>query len=188
MMLKPTSTPPHLAFPGLIHDAIKDSQSITADWQPTRQSLIAGVRVHEIKNVIKGNGLLTEIYRKAWDLDDLPIAQVFQVLLHPKSLSAWHAHADTTDRLFVNQGLIRIVLYDGRDESSTRGHINEFRLGLVRPALIVVPPQVWHGVQNFGPDTSALLNLVDRAYEYEDPDHWRISEDSPQIPYHWPKL
>jgi len=187
-MINHTSPAQLPTFPGLIQGATKDQQSITADWQPTQQSLIDGVQVQEVKNVIKGNGLLTEIYRSDWVLDDRAVAQIFQVLLHPKGLSAWHSHAHTTDRLFVNQGLIRIVLYDGRVDSPTSGRINEFRLGLSRPALIVVPPQVWHGVQNISPEPSLLLNLVDRAYEYEDPDHWRIPEDSSQIPYRWPTL
>ena len=57
------------------------------------------------------------------------------------------AHERTTDRIFVTSGLVRIALYDGRVGSRTRGMINEFRFGTVRPALIVVPPQVWHGLR-----------------------------------------
>ena len=109
--------------------------------------------------------------------------QVFQVLLQPNGLSAWHAHAVTTDRLFVNHGQIKIVLYDARPQSPTHGVINEYRLGTVRPALLVVPPQVWHGVQNLSHEPSLLLNLVDEAYRYEDPDHWRLPPDTDQIPY-----
>jgi dTDP-4-dehydrorhamnose 3,5-epimerase len=46
-----------------------------------------------------------------------------------------------------------------------------------------VPPQVWHGIQNVASTESSVLNLVDRAYAYEDPDHWRIPADSPHIPF-----
>jgi dTDP-4-dehydrorhamnose 3,5-epimerase len=41
---------------------------------------------------------------------------------------------------------------------------------------------VWHGVQNVHPGPGSLLNLVDRAYRYERPDHWR-PPNTDAIPY-----
>ena len=130
-------------------------------------------------------GVLTEIFRVDWGLDNGRIGQVFQKLLWPGCLSAWHVHPHTTDRLFVNLGLLKIVLYDARAESATRGAVNEFVFGAARPALVVIPPGVWHGVLNTGPEPAALLNLVDHAYCYEAPDHWRLPPDSPEIPFRW---
>lgn len=176
--IEPTLTPAEGHLPG----TLKDSQSVTRDWQPL-QDLIDGVVVREVRNVTKNNGLLTEVFRSDWGLDNLPLEQVFQNLLHPGAISGWHVHRTTTDRIFINLGLIKIVLFDARQGSPTHGRINEFRFGLSRPALVVVPPGVWHAVQNVGPDVSALLNLVDQAYQYEDPDHWRLPIDTPAIPY-----
>jgi dTDP-4-dehydrorhamnose 3,5-epimerase len=171
---------------GWLEGAAKDRQSITSDWM-WQQSLIAGVRVKEIKNVPGEHSVLTEIFRRDWELDAGPVDQVFQIRLAPGKLSAWHAHQWTTDRLFVSQGLIKIVLYDARQAADTYGRINEFRCGAARPALIVVPPGVWHGVQNLAAEPSCLINLVDRAYRYEDPDHWRLPWDTPVIPYSFAK-
>lgn len=162
---------------------IKDKQSITSDWQLTSQQLIDGVRFREVKNVVKVNGLLTEIFRDDWGLDDLGVDQVFQVVLNPRGISAWHAHAVTTDRLFVNYGAIRVVLYDSRPESPTNGLVNDFRLSLHRPGILVVPPKVWHGIKNESSEPALILNLVDKAYNYQDPDHWRVPADHPEIPF-----
>lgn len=170
----------------LIQGATKDAQSITARWDPHAMTMIDGVRLREVKHVPKGNGSLTEIYRKDWQLDDLLVEQVFLVEMMPSGISAWHAHQHTTDRLFVTRGIMRIVLYDGREGSPTCGMINEFKLGELRPALVIVPPKVWHGVQNIGNAPGSLLNLVDQAYCYEDPDHWRVPHDTPAIPYRFP--
>ena len=166
----------------MIEGATKDKQSITADWVFT-QDLIDGVKVREVKNAPKANGLLTEIFRRDWALDEGIVDQVFQVTLFPGAVSAWHAHQLTTDRLFVNHGQITVVFYDAREGSSTYGRINEFLFGSLRPALIVVPPGVWHGCQNISNEVSSIVNLVDRAYRYEDPDHWRLPPDTPKIPY-----
>jgi dTDP-4-dehydrorhamnose 3,5-epimerase len=167
----------------LLDGAVKDQQSITADWEPVNQTRIDGVRLREIKHVLKDSGYLTEIYRRDWLPDDEPVEQVFQVVLDPGRLSAWHAHERTTDRLMVIRGLMKVALYDGRQDSRTFGLVNVFRCGEQRPALIVVPPRVWHGVANIGEVSSAVINLVDRAYEYERPDHWRLPPDTDRIPY-----
>ena len=167
---------------GMISGCRKDGQSVTVDWTPLHP-LIEGVKLREVKHVPKENGHLTEIFRKDWALDTGEVDQVFQVSLLPGGLSAWHTHRRTTDRLFVNSGLVKVVLYDARKESSTYKMVNVFRLGTVRPALVVIPPGVWHGVQNLGAEASLVLNLVDEAYRYEDPDHWRLPWDTDKIPY-----
>lgn len=165
----------------------KDPQGITADWM-SLQPEIDGVLTREVRNVAKPRGgMLTEVFRQDWNLDGGRIDQVFQNVLEPGQISGWHAHRDTTDRIFVNWGVIKIVLYDARETSRTHGLVNAFQFGLTRPALLVVPPGVWHAVQNVASTPSALLNLVDLAYQYEDPDHWRLPLETDLIPYRFPK-
>jgi dTDP-4-dehydrorhamnose 3,5-epimerase len=161
----------------------RDARSITRDWQLVAQTLIDGVVVHEVKNVPTSYGYLTEIYRSDWPLDGGVADQVFQSILEAGGISAWHAHGRTTDRLFVTQGRMRVVLFDARSASPTSGAINVFVFGTVRPALIVIPPRVWHGVENLAATPSVLVNIVDRAYRYDQPDHYRLPLDSDAIPY-----
>lgn len=167
---------------GMLPGATRDRQSITRDWQPL-QPLISGVRVKEVAHVVKDNGYLTEVWRGDWDLGPPALAQVFQVLIEAHGVSAWHVHRRATDRLFACHGLLKIVLFDARRGSSTEGRVNVFRCGTPRPMLVVVPPGVWHGTQNLAADPALLLNLPDRAYAYEDPDHWRLPPDTDRIPY-----
>jgi dTDP-4-dehydrorhamnose 3,5-epimerase len=167
----------------LLESATKDEQSIAADWQLFRPRVIAGVAVREVRNVPRDDGCLTELYRRDWELDGAEVAHVFQVVLLPGAVSAWHAHEHALDRLFIAQGLAKIVLYDARSDSPTRGVVNVFRLGDVRPGLLVVPPRVWHGLQNVGDRPCTVVNLADRVYCYEDPDHWRVASDCAEIPY-----
>jgi len=171
---------------GMIAGCRKDGQSAMADWS-LLQPFIAGVKLREVKHVAKENGHLTEIFRKDWALDTGEVDQVFQVSLLPGGLSAWHTHQLTTDRLFVNSGQVKVVLYDARKVSPTYRMVNVFRLGTVRPALVVIPPGVWHGVLNLGSEAGLVLNLVDKAYQYEDPDHWRLPWDTDKIPYRFNK-
>lgn len=168
---------------GGIPEMQKDTQSITSDWIAL-QPQIDGVQVREVKNVAKPRGgTLTEVFRKDWSLDAGVIDQVFQNILEPGQISGWHAHRVTTDRIFVNWGLIKIVLFDARKGSRTYGAVNTFQFGLIRPALVIVPPGIWHAVQNVTSTPSALINLVDHAYAYDDPDHWRLPIETDLVPY-----
>lgn len=167
----------------LLPGSVPDQQSITADWQRVADGLIDGAALFEMKNVLGPHGHLTEIYRADWKLDEAGVEQVFQSVFEPGAISAWHAHEHTRDRLFVASGAMRIVLYDARVDSPSFGRANEFRLGALRPGIVSVPPKVWHGVENLGQEPALLLNLVDRAYRYDAPDHYRLPADSDQIPY-----
>jgi dTDP-4-dehydrorhamnose 3,5-epimerase len=172
----------------VLEGAHKEGQSITADWELAAPSLIDGVVVKQMKNVLKGDGFLTEIFRRDWFSGVQVVDQVFQVTMFPGAIVAWHAHEHTTDRLFVALGQCRIVLYDSRPGSPTCGMINEFKLGSERGGLVEIPPKVWHGVQNLHPGNSIVLNLADRAYEYKDPDDWRLPQSTSLIPYQFPSV
>jgi dTDP-4-dehydrorhamnose 3,5-epimerase len=167
---------------GALQGAKRDAQSITRDWQLLREPIV-GVDVREVKNVLKDNGYLTEVWREDWGLRPSTVAQVFQALIEPRGISAWHVHEHATDRLFANHGRLKIVLYDARADSASTGRINVFHCGSARPMLIVVPPGVWHGVHNVGAAPALLLNLPDHAYAYDAPDHWRLPPDTDRIPY-----
>lgn len=167
----------------LISGAERDRQSITKDWTPVDRELIDGVQLTDVRPVATGYGYLIEMFRPEWHADNPRIDQIFTSCLMPGGISAWHAHGETVDRLFVAHGLMHIVLYDGREGSPTFGRINQFRLGPVRPGMLIIPKRVWHGVKNVGADPAYLINAVDRAYQYEHPDHWRAPHDSPEIPF-----
>jgi len=115
----------------------------------------------------------------------MPVVHVYQSRLFPGAIGAWSCHELATDRLFVSQGHLKIVLYDARKDSPTYRTLQEHHAGDVRPTFLIVPPGVWHGVQNLGTNDVILLNLPTRAYIYEDPDHYRLPYDATEIPYSW---
>src|SRR4029434_4290514 len=86
---------------GALQGAKRDAQSITRDWQLLREPIV-GVDVREVKNVLKDNGYLTEIWREDWGLRPSTVAQVFQALIESRGLYAWHDHGHATDRLVAH--------------------------------------------------------------------------------------
>lgn len=168
----------------MLPGATKDKQQIREDWHKLGDA-IDGVSLREVRHVPRDHGVITEIFRPDWDPTGLPVVQVYQSRLFAGALGAWSCHRHTTDRLFVTMGLVKMVLYDGRDGSKTKGHLMELHAGDQRPSLVVIPPGVWHGLQCLGSSDALVLNCPTEAYNYADPDHYRLAWDSPEIPYAW---
>src|SRR5258708_20881004 len=166
----------------MLTSARKDSQLVTKEWQFI-QHPIDGVSLHEVLHVPRDHGVITETYRPEWDPSGLPIVHVYQSRLYPGAIGAWSCHAKTIDRLFVNHGHLKLVLYDGRADSPTRGRVIELHAGDARPAFVHIPIGVWHGVQNVGPSDALMLNYPSRAYQHDNPAPSRLPWDSNEIPY-----
>jgi dTDP-4-dehydrorhamnose 3,5-epimerase len=168
----------------MLAGAQKDGQIVTNEWQALRRN-IDGVVAREVLHVPRDHGVITEMYRAEWDPTGLPVVHIYQSRLFPGAIGAWSCHTKSIDRLFVNQGHLKLVLYDGREESPTHGALMELHVGDARPTFLILPTGVWHGLQNIGASEALMLNFPTRAYDYEDPDHWRLPYDSDQIPYSW---
>ena len=145
---------------------------------------IAGVVVREGSNIITRNGHTTELFSSPWDMPVKEVRHVIHVSLKPASVSAWHMHERQTDHIVAIDGMIRLVLHDLREDSLTRGQTDVFHLSPMRPTLVVIPPGVWHGVENMlAASFSTFVNLFDRPYDHDDPDEWRLPVHNERIPY-----
>lgn len=160
-----------------------DPQLVDPDWEFVNQPRIVGVIVRSVRHVITGNGFLTEVFRTDWNLPGDKIDQIFMRTLEPGAVTAWHCHAKTSDRLFCVAGRVRLVLYDGRADSASAKTLWQLQIGVERPCLVVIPCGVWHGVKNISAQPAMMLNAVDAAYDYKQPDHWRLPQSNPHIPF-----
>lgn len=167
---------------GQITTAAKDEAHMTPEWD-RQADHIDGVAVREVKHIVTANGVTTELFREDWGIMKGDLVHMIHVSLRPGAVSAWHMHRLKTDHLFVVGGTLRAVLYDDREGSPTRGKLDVFHLSAMRPTLAVIPPEVWHGIQVLSPEPANFVNFFDHAYDYSDPDDWRLPPDTPEIPY-----
>jgi dTDP-4-dehydrorhamnose 3,5-epimerase len=81
--------------------------------------------------------------------------------------------------------MVKVALYDQREESKTYQEINEFFIGEQNPCLIVIPPMVVHGMKGISIEPAYLINCPTELYNYKQPDEYRINPVDPKIPYDW---
>lgn len=146
--------------------------------------LIDGVRVRPLKQIHDERGYLMEMLRSDWPEFET-FAQSYVTIAHSGIVKGWHYHKLQTDNFVVVRGKAKIVLYDNRDGSRTKGAVNEFFSSEQAPQLIQIPPLVIHGFKAVGGADAYVVNFPTRLYDYEKPDEHRIPADSKDIPYVW---
>ena len=146
--------------------------------------LIHGVNVKPLKVIADERGYLMEMMR----CDDpffQKFGQTYVSVAYPGVVKGWHYHTLQTDHFVIVKGMMKVVLYDDREGSPTRGEVNEFFMGERNPILITIPPGVWHGMKGIGTEPAMLVNTPTEAYDHADPDEVRADPHKSHIPYDW---
>ena len=111
--------------------------------------------------------------------------QVYVTTVYPGVVKAWHLHRKQTDTIACVCGMVKLVAYDGRPSSPTKGELLELFIGEHNPMLVQIPAGVMHGFKCVGEHEAMVINVPDRPYDKEHPDEERIDPHSGKIPYDW---
>ena len=161
---------------------VLDTPTVTADGRRL-ETMIDGVRVRPAVVQSDERGSLTEMFNPAWDFSDEPLVYAYITTVRRAAKRGWVVHYEQADRLFFDNGAAKIVLYDARRDSPTKGLVNELFLGSANRALLLIPPGVVHAVVNIGEDELRFVNMPTRPYHHDRPDKARLPADSAAIPY-----
>jgi dTDP-4-dehydrorhamnose 3,5-epimerase len=148
--------------------------------------LIEGIEVKKLEKHPDERGVLVELLRKDWSIFK-EFTMTYFSWTYPGVVRAWHRHPKTKqiDFLCVLQGKAKIVVYDQREISLTKGMINEFFIGEDNMVLLKIPGECWHGFKALGNKPVLLVNFPTKLYNYENPDEERLPPDTDKIPYNW---
>ncbi len=144
--------------------------------------MIDGVVVTPLKQIPDERGAIMHMLRS-----DAPHFQQFGEIyfswVFPGAIKAWHLHREMVLNYAVPTGRIKLVLYDDRAESPTKGELMEIFVGEGKYDLITIPALVWNGFKGVGTKPAMVANcttIPHRADEIE-----RMDPFSTTIPYNW---
>jgi dTDP-4-dehydrorhamnose 3,5-epimerase len=146
--------------------------------------MIEGVKIKKLKVIPDERGRLMEMLRSDDELF-ITFGQVYLTTAYPGVVKGWHYHKKQTDNMVVVKGMMKIVLYDAREGSSTKGEVNEFFMGIHNTILLQIPPFVFHGFKCIGEEEAMVINCPTETFNYEDPDEFRVDPHENDIPYDW---
>ena len=88
-----------------------------------------------------------------------------------------------TQNFAVPRGNIKLVIYDDRPNSSTKGQVQEIFMGEDNHCLVKVPPGVVNGFKGIGDQNAIVANCTDIPHDPEE--ITRIDPFTKDIPYNW---
>ena len=144
---------------------------------------IDGVRVKQLKVHCDERGWLFEILRCDEEIFD-KFGQVYLTSAYPGVVKAWHLHRRQTDHFCCVAGMMKLALCDKREDSPTKGAIQEFYTGERNPILVVIPPGVAHGFKCISSEPALVINVPTEPYNASDPDEVRFPAHG-EIDYDW---
>ncbi len=153
-------------------------------FTPPSTTMIDGVATKRLSVHADERGRLMEMLRA----DDPLFARFGQVYLttaYPGVVKAWHYHERQVDHFVCVSGMMKVVLYDDRADSPTRGLVNEFFLGEHNPLLVRVPAGVVHGFKCVSEREGLMINVPTEPYRHDQPDEFRLDAHDPKVPYDW---
>jgi dTDP-4-dehydrorhamnose 3,5-epimerase len=145
---------------------------------------IEGVKIKKLRVIPDERGWLMEILRADDELFER-FGQAYLSAVYPDVVKGWHFHKVQRDNLCVIKGMAKLVLYDGREHSPTKGGLLELFIGERNPLLVSIPPGVLHGMKGVGSEAAMFINIPTEPYNYSEPDEYRIAPHTGEVPYDW---
>lgn len=140
----------------------------------------------EIKNLVTHpdeRGFFREIIRQSDPFFKEGFGQLSHSCMYAGVAKAWHIHQSQIDWWYVPVGNLKLVLFDKRRDSPTRGELQTIFMGENYPAKVVrIPAGVAHGCKALG-DVTHLFYVTSSVYDPKD--EGRIPHDDASIGYDW---
>jgi len=147
--------------------------------------MIEGVMIKKLVTHADDRGFFREIIRSTDDLFKEGFGQLSVAQMRLGVVKAWHIHKKQVDWWYVSSGLLRVALYDTREDSPTFKKTMEILLGDGQPAQVLrIPVGVAHGYKCLT-ETALIIYVTSKVYDGTD--EGRIPYDGAQIGYDWLK-
>jgi len=144
---------------------------------------IEGVKLKRAHVLGDDRGTIQELIDVRDEYWNQGFAYLYKGTCRPGKYKGWGVHDSHTDRYIVIDGEMLLVLFDERDESPTKGVVQEFYLTSTGICQIIIPAGVWHLHQNLGLKDLIFLNAPTEPYNHVNPDKRRLPVINDRIPY-----
>lgn len=144
--------------------------------------MIHGVNVVQLRQVLDERGKIMHML-KATDPHFEKFGEIYFSCAWPGVVKGWHSHKRMTVNNAVIVGHAKLVLYDSRPDSPTRGELMELFIGEDNYCLVQIPPGITNGYKAYG---DKLVIMANCATEPHDPDEIvYVDPHTSDIPYDW---
>lgn len=129
--------------------------------------MIDGVIVKPLKRFCDDRGSVMKM-QEITDKEYIGFGEIYFSTVYPGVVKGWHLHKKTTLNYAVVSGMIKLVLYDDREGSPTKGELMEIVMGEHNYCLVQIPVNIWNGFKGIGEKTAIVADLTDKPHDPTD--------------------
>jgi dTDP-4-dehydrorhamnose 3,5-epimerase len=144
--------------------------------------MIEGVQVVPLRRIADERGTVMHMLR-ATDPHFKEFGEIYFSTVYRGVVKGWHKHREMTLNYACIFGRIKLVLYDERAGSSSKGELLEVFLGPDDYSLVVIPPGVWNGFKGMSDPWAIVANCATQAHDPGRSE--RLDPFENHIPYRW---
>jgi len=145
-------------------------------------SEIEGLRTRPLRRIPDERGAVFHMLRE--DTDGFErFGEIYFSSVYPGVVKGWHLHHEMTLNYAVPVGMVKLVCYDDREGSPTRGNLAEIFTGELDYQLVTIPPLVWNGFKGMGTTPALVANCATIPHRPGEID--RLDPHDNDIPYDW---
>lgn len=142
--------------------------------------MIDGVKHIPLKRIPDERGTVMHMLRRT-DPHFIEFGEIYFSTIYAGAVKGWHKHREMSLCYACVHGRIKLVIFDERDGSPTRGEINEFFLGPDDYSLVIIPPDLWNGFK--GMTDAIVANCC--THPHDPSRSVRHDPFASHIPYDW---
>ncbi len=109
--------------------------------------------------------------------------EVYFSVVNPGIVKGWKFHKKIHQNFAVPVGKIKLVIFDPRENSTSRGEVQEIEMGLDDYKRVSIPPGVWYSFKGVSVVPAMITNVIDYPHEPEESMTRDLNTD--EIPYRW---
>jgi len=114
--------------------------------------MIDGVQIVPLKRIPDERGTVMHMLKRT-DPHFREFGEIYFSTVYRDVIKGWHKHARMALNYCCIHGRIKLVLFDDREGSPTRGELQEVFLGPENYVLVFVPENVWNGFKGMAPES-----------------------------------
>jgi dTDP-4-dehydrorhamnose 3,5-epimerase len=144
--------------------------------------MIEGVKVIPLRRIPDERGTVMHMLR-ATDPHFTQFGEMYFSTVYRGIVKGWHRHREMTLNYACIFGRIKLVLYDERAASPSKGELVEVFLGPDDYSLVVIPPGVWSGFKGMSDPLAIVANCA--THPHDPARSERLDPFKNDIPYDW---
>jgi dTDP-4-dehydrorhamnose 3,5-epimerase len=144
--------------------------------------VIEGIQVIPLRRIPDERGTIYHMLRST-DPHFQQFGEIYFSTVYKDVVKGWHRHSRMTLHYACVVGRIKLVLYDERQNSSTKGKLMELFLGIDNYSLVIIPSNIWNGFKGMSSPESIVANCSSHPHDPGQTE--RMDPFSNHIPYDW---